>query len=807
MKNTVCRSLQNRRGQPIIEVMDAIGHGPTDALKPAVRPLSPALLRPRRSRWAAMAAPLLALLGAYAIWQLCGWPQGHRELIGDVFSYPFDLAAAGAAWAASRRCSADPRLRSAWRLLSLALASNLLGDVIWTVYELVGSQPYPSAADGFYLLFYPLMLWGVLRFAADSPSIAERARLGLDLAIVAIGGLVVVIYVYLGPTITEGGSSALERTVSIAYPVGDAVLLVGLASVLVRRGAPSSVRALQFTAAGVLCFIIADLIYGYITLHGTYAGGNPNDSLYLIAMALLAIAGTLQAAPAASVAAIHDRGRRRAAWAPYAAIGIALAVLLVIRRRDPLLPDLAVLAAAVVLVILVSVRQYLAQRDLVRAQRRLSHQSLHDTLTGLPNRALVMDRAEQMLARARRESARVAALYVDIDNFKHVNDNFGHAVGDEVLRAVAARLTSVIRDADTVGRIGGDEFVVLLDNLTLDVGPELAAERICQALAQPVELRDADPHTISVTATVGIATGPRGSVDELLRDADYALYEAKASGKNRVLTFESRMQTAAQDRIALELDLKEALQQEQFFLLYQPTFELQSETVTGVEALIRWRHPRRGIVAPNAFIPVAEESGLIVPIGRWVLYAACRQAAAWRRAGSELGMSVNVSARQLDQYSLVDDVRGALDLTGLDPSALTLEITETSLMTNPDASAHTLRALKSIGVRVAIDDFGTGYSSLAYLRQFPVDALKIDRSFISAIATSREAKALIHMLIQLGKTLGLQTLGEGIEERDQLRHLQSEHCDAGQGFLFARPLEPHAIQHLLEQSSPPTYTA
>jgi EAL domain-containing protein (putative c-di-GMP-specific phosphodiesterase class I) len=360
----------------------------------------------------------------------------------------------------------------------------------------------------------------------------------------------------------------------------------------------------------------------------------------------------------------------------------------------------------------------------------------------------------------------------------------------------------VIREADTVGRLGGDEFVVLLENGTLDAGPELVAERICHVLGQPVELAGTERRTLSVTTSVGIALGQRGSADELLRDADLALYEAKGAGKNRSVTFESRMQTAAQDRLDLEFDLKEALERDQFFLLYQPTFDLESETITGVEALIRWRHPVRGIVPPDSFIPLAEETGLIVPIGHWVLRTACEQAAAWHRQGRSLGISINVSGRQLDDDGIVHDLADALAITGLDPGSLTLEITETTLMHDAESAAERLKQLKALGVQIAIDDFGTGYSSLAYLRQFPVDTLKIDRSFISAIAASPESKAIVHTLVQLGKTLGLKTLGEGIEDQSQLQHLQRENCDSGQGFLFARPLEPEAIDAMLEVSTP-----
>jgi diguanylate cyclase (GGDEF)-like protein len=434
----------------------------------------------------------------------------------------------------------------------------------------------------------------------------------------------------------------------------------------------------------------------------------------------------------------------------------------------------------------------------------LRHQSLHDALTGLPNRVLALDRAEQMLARARRQQIPVAALYIDIDGFKHVNDTFGHAAGDELLRTVAIRLEGVVREGDTAARLSGDEFVVLVEGSALDAGPELVAERLLEVLRQPYEIDGQRGRQLSLTASVGIALGERASGAELLRDADVALYEAKAAGKSCYMLFQSSMQTAARDRLTLEMDLAEALEQRQLFLQYQPTFDLQSERVIGVEALIRWRHPGRGVIAPIEFIPIAEESGLIVPIGRWVLAEACMQAAIWYGSGYRIGLSVNVSGRQLDDDELIEDVRRALAESGLDPTTLTLEITETTLMRDAEATAKRLSMLKELGVRIAIDDFGTGYSSLAYLRQFPVDALKIDRSFISGIAGSNGSAALIHTLVQLGKTLDIETLAEGIEERSQLETLQREHCDHGQGFLFSRPLDVDAVEQFLDVDHPMT---
>ncbi len=432
---------------------------------------------------------------------------------------------------------------------------------------------------------------------------------------------------------------------------------------------------------------------------------------------------------------------------------------------------------------------------------QLRHQALHDALTGLPNRVLALDRAEQMLARARRLQLPVAALYLDIDGFKEVNDTFGHAAGDELLRLVAARLEREIREGDTAARLAGDEFVVLVDGSTLDAGPELVAERLLDVLRQPYDMRAEIGRELALTASIGIAFGVRDSAEQLLRDADIALYEAKAAGRDRYMLFRDAMQTAIQDRMAIQLDLAGALEREELFLLYQPTFDLESERIIGVEALIRWRHPTRGTLPPAEFIPIAEASALIAPIGRWVLREACAQLAVWHAQGHRLGISVNISADQLDDSELIEDVRDALQASSLDAGALTLEIPEAALMSDPDAAAERLGRLKQLGVRIAIDDFGTEYSSLAHLRRMPADALKLDRSLISGIASSTQAAALIQTLVQLGRTLELETLAEGIEEQAQLQSLQREQCDHGQGFLLSRPLDVSAMDAFLGASA------
>jgi diguanylate cyclase (GGDEF)-like protein len=439
-----------------------------------------------------------------------------------------------------------------------------------------------------------------------------------------------------------------------------------------------------------------------------------------------------------------------------------------------------------------------AHEELSRRQEELAFLATHDSLTGLPNRTLIRDRIEQMLVRAHVSNTPVAALFIDVDNFKSINDSLGHGVGDELLCAVAARLDGVVRGTDTLGRLGGDEFVVVAEGISLGGGPELIAERLLEALAEPFRLEGAET-PVFVKASIGVATGHRTSADELLRDADIAMYHAKWEGKNRYAVFEAGMEDAVQLRMELEMELQQAIQNDEFFLVYQPTFDLVKMQPTGVECLLRWRSPTRGVVQPDDFIPLLEESGAIATVGAWVLAEACRQGAAWHAAGHPIGIAVNVSGRQLDDDELLGHVHDALAASGLEPTALTIEITETTLMRNAEETARRLMAIKQLGVRVAIDDFGTGYSSLAHLQRFPVDALKIDRSFISRLSEGGETGVFLRSLVQLGKALAIETLAEGIERPDELSLIRDECCDSGQGFLFARPLDVGDVAAFLSE--------
>ena len=438
----------------------------------------------------------------------------------------------------------------------------------------------------------------------------------------------------------------------------------------------------------------------------------------------------------------------------------------------------------------------LACRDVgerVALQDELTHQALHDGLTGLANRVLFGEQVER--ARRRRRGAPVAVLFCDLDDFKNVNDGYGHAAGDAVLVEVARRLEGRLRGGDVAARLGGDEFAVLLDDTSSPAEARAVTDRIVAALAAPMVV---DGRELRIRCSVGIAVDPGDdtSTDDLLRDADTAMYVAKSHGKGRATLFEPSLHEALMERVTLERDLSRAVERGELILHYQPVLDLESGRATSVEALVRWQHPERGLLGPDRFIGLAEETGLVVDLGRWVLREACRQAVAWRRDPSlhGLGMAVNVSARQLDRPEFVGVVAQALHDTGLDASSLTLELTETAIAADDTELIARLRSLRSMGVRIAIDDFGTGYSSLSYLRRLPVDTVKIDRSFVGDLG--RDA-ALVRMVTELASELGLDTVAEGIEEVGQLDALRGFTCRHGQGYLFSRPVTPDAIPHVL----------
>ena len=428
---------------------------------------------------------------------------------------------------------------------------------------------------------------------------------------------------------------------------------------------------------------------------------------------------------------------------------------------------------------------------------QLARQAFRDSLTGLPNRALFMDRLAHALMRAERRGELVAVLFLDIDRFKVINDSLGHSAGDRVLATLGQRLSGCVRPEDTVARFGGDEFAVLLEDAKDGGAAGAVAERLGAEVARPVDFNGRELF-VTVSTGIALATTLPTTPEELVRDADLAMYHAKARGKACFELFDSTMDRPAQERLGLELDLRHAITCGEFVLHYQPIVSLATGRIVEVEALVRWQHPERGLLSPADFIALTEETGLIVPLGRWIVAEACRQLRQWQ-AGAGLGplvMSVNLSARQLQHPELVDDVARAIDDAPMDAGALRLEITETVVMHEAPSTLAKLQALKRLGVRLAIDDFGTGYSSLGYLKRFPVDTLKIDRSFVKGIGRDVEDTAIVRAVVTVAKSLGLAVTAEGIETDEQLRELRVLGCDRGQGYLFARPMPGDRLPEL-----------
>ncbi len=708
------------------------------------------------------------------------------------------------------------RATVAWLLLACGTGAWAIGQTGWCVYEVgLGITPEaPSMLDAAFLAFPVLVVGGLLSMVETPAGRLSQLRGATEGLLIAAGCFLISWCAAIASVFATSGDSTFGQIVNLAYPVLDSVALAGALFVAVRARDRAPV-GLGLLALGIACLAVSDSMFWYLTSSDPqFAGVNPIDSGWVAGFVLIAMAAVRRERR-------HTWGRRLAASDLMPAIptvpallglGAALAHWLSGKSMGPSAVLLGIGAAVVLLALLLELivvyENHALTSDLEhRVKERtdqLKHQAFHDPLTGLANRALFTDRVEQALARSARSGARVAVLLVDLDGFKSVNDSLGHQVGDALLIEVARRLGSTLRSEDTVARLGGDEFVVLVDGVEgLDEARRLA-ERLGEALRPRLQLPDCD---YAVTASIGVAMGTASevSVHDLLRDADTAMYAAKTTGKDSVQVFAPSMHELAHERFHLQVDLREALDRSEFILFYQPTFDLTSGHVKGFEALIRWFHPTQGMVAPDRFIPLAEETGLIVPIGRWVLREALRQAAAWdvnHPEARSLTMAINVSAVQLLAPSLLSDVREALADTGVAPSRVVLEITEGSLVDDAHGVIEVLEEIRRLGVRIAIDDFGTGYASLSYLQRLPVDILKVDRSFVMGLADGDKSHELLEAILGVGQALSLATVAEGVEDQGQLETVRSMGCDMAQGYLMSKPIPAEVAEGLLSGDLP-----
>ncbi len=704
----------------------------------------------------------------------------------------------------------------AWLLLACATGAWTIGQAGWCISELgYGITPEsPSLLDVAFLAFPVLVVCGLLRMVQTPAGRLSCLRGGAEGLLIAAGCLLVSWCAVIATTVAGSDASALSQIVNLAYPALDAVALAGALFVAVRAGADAP-PGLGLLALGIGCLAVSDSLFWYMTeTYPQFPGVSPIDSGWVAGFVVIAVAALQRERRHQWGARLRASRALPALPTVPALLGIATALVswLLGRSLDPavVLMSLegAVVALALLLQLIVAYENHaltsaLEQRVKQRTDE-LQHQAFHDPLTGLANRALFIDRAQQALARSARSGETVAVLLVDLDGFKSVNDSLGHQVGDALLGEVARRLSTALRGEDTVARLGGDEFVVLVDSVSGIEEARALAERLREALRPRLQLPDCD---YAVTASIGVAMGSADDVDvhDLLRDADTAMYAAKSTGKDAAQVFAPSMHEQANERFHLQVDLRQALERSEFILFYQPTFELSSGQLKGFEALIRWFHPTQGMVAPDRFIPLAEETGLIVPIGRWVLGEALRQAAAWDASHPHAGpltMAVNVSAVQLLAPSLLPDVRGALADTGIDPARVVLEITEGSLVDDAHGVIEVLEEIRSLGIRIAIDDFGTGYASLSYLQRLPVDILKVDRSFVMGLADGDKSHELLEAILGVGQALSLATVAEGVEDHGQLETVRGMGCDMAQGYLMSKPIPAEVAEGLLSGDLP-----
>ncbi|WP_367320426.1 putative bifunctional diguanylate cyclase/phosphodiesterase [Streptomyces sp. HUAS ZL42] len=711
-----------------------------------------------------------------------------------------------------------PRPAGPWCLFAAGIGLLAAGDWIFGSFQVAGTEvPVPSVADALYLAGYVVLATGLLRLG-PAPASGMRWAPLLDAGIITLGMSTVtwtfVVVPYLGSHL-----SALPLAVSLAYPLADLVLLCMAARLVLTTGVRSVSLAL-FTL-WVSATLAADALY-YSTLAatGTPIAADLSDILWGAAYAAVgaaalhpSMAGTTRLVPQCQERLSRSR---MAVLILLALLGPTLVIAVGDVRDHPVHAAIVsgIVAALTLLLVLrimllarfaearadeAKVRARVAEdalREQASLQRQLAHQAFHDALTGLANRALFSERLEHALGRA--STARdTALLVIDLDHFKDINDSLGHPVGDELLITVGQRLLGAARRNDTVARMGGDEFAILAEDLR-DTSATSYAQRFLDRFKDPFVL--SGHRTVFVTASIGvIAITEPATPNDVLRDADIALYEAKDLGRNRVVLFEPAMSRAQQDHARIAQDLRHALTSNELELHYQPVVDLTTTEITGVEALLRWQQPGRPETPPEVFVPIAEETGLIVPIGTWALREACRQGQRWHGilpGHRAIGVAVNVSGRQLKDHRFPNTVRQVLAETGFPATSLVLEITESTLIADAETASERMRTLRELGVRISIDDFGTGYSSLAYLRDLPVDIVKIDQSFVLR-GGADVSNSLIQAILDLGHALGLDVVAEGIETPDQAERLRVLGCPHGQGFYFCRPMSSKALESYL----------
>lgn len=791
--------------------------------------------------------------------------ESSITIITDTLTVVSSMAAVlGMAYGVRWSYRVDRRIGSTWGLFLLAMINWALGDILWGYYELVlGEVPFPSIADIFYLSAYLFFFIGILRIPRLRDESSNSSWLWLDILIVMFSASIIFWNFLIGPLVLDNQQPWLETLVNSAYPMGDFFLVMAITIIIILPRSPVWLKPLYLMVVGHGLSAVADAIYLYQTINQTYASSAFFNILFSIAPLALMLSGLSQAL-AAQQATLEEtvplqaqkiRSSLLRLVIPFASLLLAFILLNAGTSSKQVFTHIQFSIFLGALIFLLAIRQMIstfnnkrlsielqamndqlekrvAERaaDLIQAnqqllvemderkrtelilrerEEKLTHFGLHDILTGLPNRSLLLDYLTKAIARYQRQpNDRYAILFLDFDSFKVVNDSLGHPSGDQLLIQISQRLASSVRQEDTVARLGGDEFVVLLQGFDEEDFVSIAANRILDSLKEPL-LIGIKPIYITASIGVVVANPNYQTADEIIRDADLAMYEAKLKGKARHVFFQPHLRTTAINRLALDSDLRRALEEKEFILYYQPIISLETMRIAGFEALIRWNHPTRGLIGPAEFISIAESSGFIDSITHFTIQQACCQLGQWQTLfplNVPLFVSVNLSPNSLRHPELPLWVKDGLRAFSLSPNSLTLEIVENALIQDADNARRIFTDLRRLGVKVSLDDFGIGYSSLGYINQYPIDNLKIDKSFVNHITESKEVDAIVRAIITLANELGFNVIAEGIETQAQMDFLQKLRCQYGQGFLFSKAVDPIEIPALLQKFMRKTFS-
>lgn len=774
-------------------------------------------------------------------------------LISDIQAPLISLGALVALfWAAYRTSQNSPGYARVWLFLGIAQLFYFAGDVLWCVFELVlHIYPYPSICDLLYLLYYPFIFIAISQFPVRNFHSTDWIKRVLDLLSIVLGGLPIFWNYILGPIIqAKSGLGFWDQLLAYAYPMGDLILLGAVLLLFYNRVRDRDQAPIILVAIGVLAMVVSDSAFSIQNLNDSYMAGGWSDFGFIFQNLLVWTAGVWQIMIVRKVAdsrkittTIMDMMSGLFSYLPLLwFLGLTFMLMdshfRVLPMSFPLVFVLTVTVWVIVFLrqvvtnvdikrLLKKIDDYVAMvkrqstdlekvnagleeemalrmeadQDREQVEERLRYDALHDYLTRLPNRALLNDRLEMAIARTKRTHIPYSVMILDLDEFKQINDTQGHVAGDDLLVAVADRLKMCVRVNDTVARLGGDEFIILLENIEKDDAVFNTCDRILREFRAPFVITD--DHNVFISLSMGVVENIKDyeNSNDVLRDADIAMYYAKEKGKSRYEIFKPEMRARTIQRVTIENELRDAVGKEEFFLQYQPVFSLHTNVLKGFEALIRWNNPHLGMQSPGMFIPIAEESGLIVEIGDWVLNKACRQLKTWHNQFpllNHLVVNVNISGKQFAKADFIDKLQKVLQETGLNAEALKLELTESVLLDNKLRESDLFNTLRQMGILLQIDDFGTGYSSLSYIQHIPVDIIKIDRSFIKNLGTGEKFTDLIHAIIRMAHSLNMKTTAEGIETWEQKEILAGMDCDYGQGFLLARPMDVEKIEEYLK---------